>query len=237
MITEVRLHVDGLDLEDEQTLDVIAENFADYLWASSDGLVTFTVYVESVDVAGVVIQAVRGVESRLAGAKVRRVQRDLVTASDIAGRVGVSREAVRKWTQRGGGDAFPAPFDTVGSEDRPSKVWLWSEVLLWLERVCSIDMGEHLPDEGTVAHINACLEQVESYLDRHWKTAKLPTEASPAQEQLLEVLRRWQPVSSSVSRSCRVQADFSWHTSQIFVTESGADRPRRTTDVRVHTGA
>ncbi|GAA1749438.1 hypothetical protein [Nostocoides vanveenii] len=170
MLTEVCLQVEGLNLDDEQTSTVIEQRFADYLWGSVDGLVTVTIYVDSDDVPGDVVEAARAVEHYLPGVNVRRVHRDLVTASDIAGRVGVSREAVRKWTQRDGDAAFPAPYDTVGGDGRPSKVWLWSDVLPWLKNVYGIDMDENLPDDATVAHIDACLAKVTSYLDRQWRT-------------------------------------------------------------------
>ena len=113
MVTAVRLQVEGVDLDDDLTNELLAEHFPDFLWSSVDGLVTMTVYAPEADVVCHVTDAARRVEHVVKGADVRRVHRDLVTQSDIAFRVGVSREAVRKWTHRSGDKPFPAPFDTV----------------------------------------------------------------------------------------------------------------------------
>lgn len=193
MVTAVRLQVEGVDLDDELTSDLIGQYFPNFLWSSVDGLVTMTVYVETGDVTSAATEAARCVEHALKGASVRRVHRDLVTQSDIASRVGVSREAVRKWTRRDGDKPFPAPFDTIGGGDtRPSKVWLWSDVVAWLDAAYSIDMDEDLPDDQTVAHIDACLAQVKSYLDKEWQTITGPSVASV-------------PVESATVRTERVE--------------------------------
>jgi len=176
--TAVSLQVENVDLNDDDTMHVLGSHFSDLLWASVDGLVTATIYVDAGDVVAHTVQTSREIEARLHGAHVRRVQRDLVSQSDIASRVGVSREAVRKWTQRLGEGSFPAPFATIGGEARPSKVWLWSDIQPWLQRSYAIDMGEDLPDDETVAHIDACLAKVDTYLDREWHTAtNVPTAA------------------------------------------------------------
>lgn len=177
MVTAVRLQVEGVDLDDDLTNELLAEHFPDFLWSSVDGLVTMTVYAPEADVVCHVTDAARRVEHVVKGADVRRVHRDLVTQSDIAFRVGVSREAVRKWTHRSGDKPFPAPFDTVGGGDtRPSKVWQWSDVAAWLNDAYYIDMDEHLPDAETVAHIDACLAKVNGYLEKEWHTVTAAAE-------------------------------------------------------------
>ncbi|PIE26650.1 MAG: hypothetical protein CSA58_08325 [Micrococcales bacterium] len=179
MVTAVRLHVEGVDLDDSLTNDLLGQHFSDYLWSSVDGIVTMTVYVAEGDVTSQVMNAAREVEHRLKGANVLRVHRDLVTQSDIASRVGVSREAVRKWTHRDGEQPFPAPFDTVGGGDaRASKVWQWSDVVSWLDDAYCIDMDEAFPDAETVAHIDACLTGVRGYLDKEWQTATIDQTAT-----------------------------------------------------------
>lgn len=178
MATAVRLQVEGVDLDDALTNDLLAEHFPNFLWSSVDGLVTMTVYAPKDDVVCHVTDAARRVEHTVKGADVRRVHRDLVTQSDIASRVGVSREAVRKWAHRSGDKAFPAPFDTIGGGDtRPSKVWQWSDVVTWLDDAYCIDMDEDLPDDKTVAHIDACLAGVNGYLDKEWQTVTTAAQA------------------------------------------------------------
>ncbi len=179
MQTAVPLQVEGVNLDDEDTAKLIAEHFSDFLWTSVDGLVAVTVYIESDDVTSRVVETARTIEHQIEGAKVRRVQRDLVNQSDIAFRVGVSREAVRKWTKRSNGIPFPSALGTVGGGDaRTSMVWLWSDVVPWLHTTYGIDMDEHLPDDETIAHIDACLAKVRGYLDREWHTV---TTRSPVQ--------------------------------------------------------
>jgi hypothetical protein len=57
---------------------------------------------------------------------------DMVTLLHIAGRAGVTREAVRLWAvgQRGPG-GFPEPIFTTNAGER---LWDWSEVARWLAR-------------------------------------------------------------------------------------------------------
>lgn len=189
MAVTVPLQVEGVDLDDEHTAHLFGERFPDVLWTSVDGLVTMTVYVEQDDVTSQVAEMARAVEHHVKGAKVRRVHRDLVNQSDIATRVGMSREAVRKWTLRSGDHAFPAPFDTLGGGDtRTSTVWLWSDVVPWLHATYGIDMGENLPDDETVAHIDACLAKVKGYLDREWHAVSTPAVVTAPQRVTIRLL-------------------------------------------------
>jgi hypothetical protein len=190
--TAVELQVENVDLDNDGTLSVLGEHFADTLWAVSDGIVTMTIYIDSGDAVDHVIEVARSVEGKVPGAKVRRVHRDVVSQSDIASRTGVSREAVRKWTQRPNGQAFPAPFASVGSDNRPSKLWLWPDVCAWLEANLGLDMGEEFLDEQTAAHIDACLAKVRTYVDDAWQTVSAPQ----SQQRMLtrtefRVLRHW----------------------------------------------
>lgn len=87
------------------------------------------------------------------GVRVRRVEPDdLVTATEIAERLGRSRESVRLLASgaRGGG-GFPAPVSHLRER---SRLWRWSEVAAW--------SGDLDPDESDraeiVAVVNAALE-------------------------------------------------------------------------------
>lgn len=83
-----------------------------------------------------------------------RLDDDLVAASDIAGRLGITRQAVAQFAQPSNG--FPAPVGTCAS----ARVWRWAEVNAWLReyRKDRAD-DEHWPtaDEATI--INATLLQ------------------------------------------------------------------------------
>jgi len=67
-----------------------------------------------------------------------RLDDDLVAASDIAGRLGISRQAVAQFAQPAGG--FPSPVGTCAS----ARVWRWAEVNEWLR--------EHRPDRADQEH-------------------------------------------------------------------------------------
>jgi hypothetical protein len=104
---------------------------------------------EAPSLAEAIASAVRDIE-KVPGLRATGVQCDnTVTAADIAGRVGVSREAVRLWAtgQRGPG-RFPKPaLITTGGE----KVWDWPQVARWLaeqkeqpQASATIDAARHV---------------------------------------------------------------------------------------------
>ncbi|MGA3220011.1 MAG: hypothetical protein ABSE77_13190 [Acidimicrobiales bacterium] len=78
-----------------------------------------------------------------------RVDQDLVSVSDIARRVGRTRESVRLLVdgKRGPG-RFPPPIGVVGDGTR---VWPWSVVLEWSDKVLGVDLGENAVPPLTAA--------------------------------------------------------------------------------------
>jgi predicted DNA-binding transcriptional regulator AlpA len=79
-----------------------------------------------------IVSAIDQVES-VPGLKVRRVdEQDLVSPSDIADRIGRSRQSIWQLANgaRGGGD-FPPPAATIGSD---RSLWRWSDVADWFAR-------------------------------------------------------------------------------------------------------
>ena len=104
------------------------------------------------------IQAARQIAASLAGARVLDVDQDLVGVSDIAKRVGVSREAVRLWVEgkRGPGH-FPSPVGSAGGGVRGSmRLWQWASVNDWL-RYYKLHDDEGMPTSAQTAEINAAL--------------------------------------------------------------------------------
>jgi hypothetical protein len=76
------------------------------------------------------LSAIRDVESAGVGAAVEHVEPDeFVSMSEIARRLHVTREGVRKWVagERGPGN-FPPP---VGSLTKHSPLWRWTDVVQW----------------------------------------------------------------------------------------------------------
>jgi len=99
--------------------------------------------------AEAVLSAVSDVEE-VPDVRVLRVEPDdLVTAAEIAERLGRTRESVRLLIagKRGAGD-FPAPTSHLRHRTR---LWRWSDVIAW-------DSGERQPDAELVAAVNAALE-------------------------------------------------------------------------------
>ncbi len=96
--------------------------------------------------------AIADVES-VPGLVVRRVEPDdLVTMSEIAERLGRSREGVRLLIagERGHGD-FPAPVSHLRSRNR---LWRWSDVAEWVGEASSADIHS----ARLIAAFNAALE-------------------------------------------------------------------------------
>jgi len=165
----VPLHVVGVDLMDECTLSVIGERLSDLEWASSDGRVLATLHTDKqdpTDVAAVTVQAVRRILHALPRATLVEIDQDLVSTSDIAHRVGVSREAVRLWVdgRRGPGD-FPPPAGSPGS----SKVWRWARVAEWLARNYKIDFGDSFLSDKEIAQVHCAIFGVREPVDAKWE--------------------------------------------------------------------
>jgi hypothetical protein len=81
-----------------------------------------------------VLSAVHDVEGAGIGARIEHIEPDeLVTMSEIARRLQLSREGIRKWVAglRGPG-IFPPP---VGSLNQRSPLWRWTDVVLWHQTV------------------------------------------------------------------------------------------------------
>ena len=73
------------------------------------------------------------------GIRIRRYDLGLMSVSDIATELDVSRETVRLWSTGSRRGHFPDRFAHVGS----SRVWAWSEVYHWAR-----DNGYELEDRG-----------------------------------------------------------------------------------------
>lgn len=132
MVTyKFRLQFANVDLEDFDVLEALAE-IPDVLWSEDTIGVFATATVAAVSGVQAVRQVVVAVCSAVPNAKPLRLDQDLVSTTDIADRIGVSRETVRVWTsgvaKRKG--RFPAPRGCVSGD---IKVWGWAEVAEWLD--------------------------------------------------------------------------------------------------------
>lgn len=167
-MVQVSLQVQHVDLADDAALDCIGEHLADLMWEETGGLVVATLFCdEGANAVGAAVQAARQIEAHLPHAKVKRVHRELVNASEIAARAGVSRQAVSKWVNRAGAQPFPEAANVLAGE-RSSRLWLWPDVSRWLRDTYALDTGERFPSDAEVAEIDAHLERGKSYTD--WRT-------------------------------------------------------------------
>lgn len=130
-----RLTLRGIELTDEQ-LDTLYEAGCDdgSFSVEPDGTVQGFFDREAPTQQDAVISAIVNVEQAGIGARVLRVEADddWLTASEIATRVGRSRQSIALLArgERGCGD-FPAP---VARRRSSSPLWIWSEVEAWFER-------------------------------------------------------------------------------------------------------
>lgn len=182
METVVELQVRNVDLDNEQVLERLDE-LENASFGYRCGLTIMTVYVdEGKDVVHTVTDAAHHLAVKVEGAAAVRVDPDLVTISDIAQRVGVSREAVRKWTlsER---TPFPIPFSSTG---KSQKLWRWVEIAEWLQIAKHIDMDEDLPTSNDAAAIDACLAKVPDAFATEWEKLS----SSPTRTSVIEPQRR-----------------------------------------------
>ncbi|MDG4834519.1 hypothetical protein O7627_35205 [Solwaraspora sp. WMMD1047] len=169
----IALHVGNIDLRDPVVVERIAniDSLCEISWESIDGRVRAVIYCDEHDPIGQIIQIARRITHTIPEAKINGLDQDLVSISDIATRVGLTREAVRLWTkgQRGPG-GFPAALGSIGGGDRGStQVWSWPDVNAWLERHFGLGDGDEYLSPEQVAKAQAALLQIEDYLDHDWR--------------------------------------------------------------------
>lgn len=135
----------------------------DATFGSVDGVNYAEFERESVTLAAAIGSAIAAVES-VPGVQVVRIEPDdLVTASEIAERLGRTRESVRLLMagDRGQGD-FPAPISHLRSRYR---LWRWSDVAAW----AAPSDPSVLAQARATAALNAALEL-------RFTTPQLPTD-------------------------------------------------------------
>lgn len=149
---EFTLVIDGR-VEDDAVVDKLFEaGCSDATIGSVDGVGYADFHREAETFADAVRSALEEVES-VSGLRVLRVEPDdLVTMSEIAERLGRTRESIRLLVsgQRGRGD-FPAPISHLRSR---SRLWRWSEVSEW----AGAGSPEEQQNARFTASINAALE-------------------------------------------------------------------------------
>jgi hypothetical protein len=125
------LVVSGFDVDDDAQVEAFYRHGCDDAMAEKRGDQTIVAFDRTSHCAESALwSAVADVEAAVPGARVLRVDDDLVNATDIAERVDRTPESVRQLASgaRGPG-GFPAPVGVVGNG---IKVWRWADVQQWL---------------------------------------------------------------------------------------------------------
>lgn len=129
-----------------------------------DALINFrngAVYLEfdreGVSFEEAVISAIKDVQSSTLNAEVLRVApENLVTLSEMAKRLGVTRQIVSLWIKGERRKSFPAPIMRLIEK---SPLWNWCEVTDWLYQNRIIDNKALVDNALFIENINAALEE------------------------------------------------------------------------------
>lgn len=159
---EFHFVVDGISVDDDRAVGIVHDTF--------DGLLTrhrgrhFLDVTESganaIDAAHRIVVRLR---KSLPGLRLLRTDPDLVGVSDIAERVGRSRQNVQQWVngeRRQGRLPFPEPEGVAGR----SPVWRWGDVNAWLAQFGEDD-GVHTPTREEALTIDFMLPKWQRTLD------------------------------------------------------------------------
>lgn len=149
------LIVEGVDINEPDVFDALYEaGCDDALIGTTSGIPVMDFSREAASLDEAILSAIMDAES-VAGLQVVRIaDLDLVSMSEIAERIGRSRECVRLWvTGARGPGGFPSP---VNDPDSRYRFWRWSDVSDWLSRVLN-GMPRSSEDHVRGA-INAMLE-------------------------------------------------------------------------------
>jgi predicted DNA-binding transcriptional regulator AlpA len=152
-MTTFRLNIvfTGVDFDDDQVFETLAE-VPHILWRAQGAFATATATADADSPLQAAEAVVQQVIDRVPSASPMRLDEDLVAISDVASRVGVTREAVRNWANGARHANFPLPRGIVG--DR-IKVWAWSDVNAWLRENLNLGDPEECPAAHDAALINA----------------------------------------------------------------------------------
>lgn len=145
------LVLQGADVLAPANLDALFEaGCDDATFGDVDGVPFADFSRRSGSAAEAIESAIRAVESAIPGLTVVRVEPDdLVTAAEIAARLGRTRESVRLLIAgRRGPGGFPAPATHLRSRGR---LWRWSGVSRWV----TTSLGEASPGGESPAFVGA----------------------------------------------------------------------------------
>lgn len=147
------LIIEGPDLQDQAHVDALFEAGFDDATIGRVGSIQYLDFDrEAESFADAVFSATEGLETAVPGIRVVHLEPDdLVTMSEIAEKVGRTRESIRLLISgdRGPG-GFPAPATHFRSRQR---MWRWQEVAVWFAE--QLDESQVAGDPGRAQFITA----------------------------------------------------------------------------------
>jgi predicted DNA-binding transcriptional regulator AlpA len=160
---EFLLVVDGVSMDDDEAMATLADAF-DGVLSWNRGLYRLAVSGRGRDSCEAAARLVSRLAAALPELKVVRLDPELVGISDIAQRIGHSRQNVLQWVngERNGSRPFPAPEGCAGR----SLVWRWADVNEWLR---PLGVGDEAvrPTREEATRIDAMLlNRSEDHADR-----------------------------------------------------------------------
>jgi len=141
----------GVDFDDDDMFDALAE-LSNVTWRSQGRYAFATAVIDAPSALKAADLVTQQVAKLVPSARPIRLDDDLVSISDVAGRVGVTREAVRNWANGIRHANFPLPRGVVGDG---IKVWAWADVSVWLRDNLALGDAEGFPSAHDSALINA----------------------------------------------------------------------------------
>lgn len=167
----------ALDLGDPQVMEALFSTLPQAVPAEIDGSTTVSAEIEAADAEAAAFTLADRVTNAVPVAVPVRVDQDLVAISDIAERIGRSRESVRLLVEgKRGPGSFPAPVGVVGDSIR---VWPWAVVVEWCYMELGKDLGERgiMPEEAAV--VDACLAARKRARTSHHSTSVRVSDSRP----------------------------------------------------------
>lgn len=153
----IELLYEQVDSQDMATCEALAGAGVLTVDRVDENVTRVSASVEAVNAVQAAVNLLADIAERLPSARPVMVDRGLVNTTDVADRLGVSRETVRKWVlaQRRHG-RFPQPVGWPGDQ----KVWEWGTVNAWLELNLGLGDGLSYPSHYEFADIDTHIGHV-----------------------------------------------------------------------------
>ncbi|MCF7800672.1 MAG: hypothetical protein K9N34_01515 [Candidatus Marinimicrobia bacterium] len=182
--------LEDIDVTDDSVVDIIFESGCDDASLGSREKVVYLDFDREAETFQAAVSSAMEDVGR-AGIKVLRVEPgDAVTASEIAHRLGKTREYVRLLItgKRGKGD-FPIPISGV---DRPTQIFSWLDVAKWCYQQGIIKDSGLIDNAEFIMKINHTLQNhpTKNIQSRQSGTKKVSTRSSRGRDQTYPVVTK-----------------------------------------------